>query len=1028
MTLRLPSEFPDWLVSACAGHFPEGDEDAMRRCASGWSTFADHWDSEAGRYEQASAAEQLAISGLTSNAKDGRNQQVVADMRNSAKCCRVMADQLNKTAQNVEYTKLLVITTGVALLVQIAVDLALVGPGAMKAAADKARAEVAWKAAGRTLLNRVEADGAAAVLRRGGIPLAKVAAISVGVGAGTGGLVDLSAQAIQKYKFHHRDEIDWSSVGRSAAIGGIAGGAGLAAGLKLAPIVNRAYARAAQQATSKAMKYLARVGPTVVIGTVGGVAGGVAGVGAQVVLTGRLPTKEELKQAVITGFAGGFLGSAAVLAHPGSLPHGPTVTDPGPVRPPSNPDEVIARALADHPDIFDEPRSLRDLRDRMGDDSSFGDLFMLREESHARNGVEPPSLSRESLNDFLHEVWLDREFTFDANDVYSAYAKAYEFNPVNDGRGYVDALGDLSADRPSGARAVYQTSQGVSEFNPSVAAGMSPNDRGFVHYLREGGDSDDVGYRVYVNARGDSAPAMMRSLVHDVIDNPGNFPDVYAAKISGPGSHRPDNIVIYVKDIDSANRVTDWLGGYSDKNPNAFMHLTPAMTHQVMDGVSIGAEPTVEGHSFGTRRAEAIYDGLHETLENGGTFEDFARNVDVQLQSKGIWPDNPFRNVGDSPGAGNARQNQPATAPAAARRGDSGDGRGVVTPDPRTTGEQPPPVPPGTAAPRGEPVPGVRPEGEQPGEPPVVPGEPTSEGNGSPRYDEFGFDQDGFDMRGYDRNGYDRDGYDRSGYDRDGQPRGGYDEEGYDHNGFDRDGVHRQGYDRQGYDRDGYTREGFDRDGYNKDGYDPRGYDRDGQPRGGYDEDGYDHNGFDREGFDRQGYDWHGYGRDGYNERGYDRDGYDRDGYDRDGYDQDGQPRGGYDEEGYDHNGYDRDGYNRDGYDRFRQPRGGYDEEGYDHNGLDRRGYDKEGYDFRGFDRDGYNRDGFNRYGYDRDGYDKDGYNGFGNPRGGYDEEGYDHNGFDREGVDRNGYDRDGFDRDGFDKEGYDRHGYDAEG
>jgi hypothetical protein len=52
--------------------------------------------------------------------------------------------------------------------------------------------------------------------------------------------------------------------------------------------------------------------------------------------------------------------------------------------------------------------------------------------------------------------------------------------------------------------------------------------------------------------------------------------------------------IIYGTDEAASGRVLDWVRAYRAANPEHFMHAPP-MTHQVLEGVSVGMEPTVAG-------------------------------------------------------------------------------------------------------------------------------------------------------------------------------------------------------------------------------------------------------------------------------------------------------------------------------------------------------------------------------------------------------------------------------------------------
>jgi hypothetical protein len=53
------------------------------------------------------------------------------------------------------------------------------------------------------------------------------------------------------------------------------------------------------------------------------------------------------------------------------------------------------------------------------------------------------------------------------------------------------------------------------------------------------------------------------------------------------------------------------------------------MTNQVLEGVSVGAEPlgSLGTVSFGSVRSKAVFEALQETLSKGGAREDFVKLV-----------------------------------------------------------------------------------------------------------------------------------------------------------------------------------------------------------------------------------------------------------------------------------------------------------------------------------------------------------------------------------------------------------------
>ncbi|MGW5222464.1 WXG100-like domain-containing protein, partial [Nocardia sp. NPDC004085] len=316
MTLQIPEAFPDWLVTCVAGHFPCGDEDAARRLGDQWSDTAESCRVLADRHDVAAASERAAIAGMTSDVKTQRNLQLGDDLRNHATYADSMAEQCYRGANDIEFNKLLVIGTGFALLAQLALDAALMAPGVVKAAEDRAAAEASWAAASRRCLLSIKSVGAECAIRRAGIPLAKATAIGAALGAGTGALVNGGAQWWQKNVLHHRDKIEWDQVGDAAVIGGAGGALGARFASRVAPGVNRVIGSIAERSQSNVVRYGAHVTSGLLIGGAGGVAGAAGGLVAQIPLTGHIPKGEDLENALITGFVGGFVGSATVFAQP----------------------------------------------------------------------------------------------------------------------------------------------------------------------------------------------------------------------------------------------------------------------------------------------------------------------------------------------------------------------------------------------------------------------------------------------------------------------------------------------------------------------------------------------------------------------------------------------------------------------------------------------------------------------------------------------------------------------------------------
>ncbi|MFQ6326747.1 hypothetical protein ACLMAL_11465, partial [Nocardia sp. CWNU-33] len=316
MTLEMPAVFPDWLVESCAGHFPECDEDAMLRLSRAYDDAAETCNALARQHTKATKDEQACIDGITGEVKGDRGWQLDGDLYSQRDYCRNLAAQCRQKAYDAEFQKLLVISTGLTLLAQLTVDFMLAGPGLLAAAEQKAGADATIRAGSKTFFSRVKAAGEAAMVTRKGIPLAKVSAAGAVFGAGAAATSNFGAQAWQKYVLHHREEIKVDMVRDAAIIGGVAGFVGVRVSSRFAPKINQFFDTIGKNTASTALRFGNHVARGLLIGGVGGLAGGVAGALTQIPVTGHTPTGAEFKQAMIMGFAGGFVGSAVVFVRP----------------------------------------------------------------------------------------------------------------------------------------------------------------------------------------------------------------------------------------------------------------------------------------------------------------------------------------------------------------------------------------------------------------------------------------------------------------------------------------------------------------------------------------------------------------------------------------------------------------------------------------------------------------------------------------------------------------------------------------
>jgi hypothetical protein len=140
----------------------------------------------------------------------------------------------------------------------------------------------------------------------------------------------------------------------------------------------------------------------------------------------------------------------------------------------------------------------------------------------------------------------------------------------------------------------------------------------------------------------------MHSVVHEIVDDSVRFPGVVGAKLAGPAEVglRSDSLVIYLSDQASAQGVLRQLRTYQAANPALFQRGAPAMTEQVLEGVSLGSQPLrAGGQSFGRVRSNAIYDALRESVSRGETREQFMERAFEALRQRGVNPDAPHLNL-----------------------------------------------------------------------------------------------------------------------------------------------------------------------------------------------------------------------------------------------------------------------------------------------------------------------------------------------------------------------------------------------
>lgn len=327
MTLVMPPEL-EGLAYLVAGHFPDGDEDGMRRLGDAWSDAADGLREAAERSAAADRHGSDGMTGETHTALTQNRRQVTDDLINQSAYCDSMARQCYEGANGIELYKLTTIGALAMLALQLAADGALWwAGGGLKAAADTAATRTAVLTGFRELLGKLVWWGAKRTAERRGLPLAVKAGL---VSAAQEGIVNAGAQWYQIQQ-GNRDSVDMTSLGISVAAGG-AGGA--AAGELMRRYMSPVFDR------------FGAVAGTLMLGGAGGVIGGGAGLTVSIGLTGQVPSGDDLTEVLVSGIGGGLLGAAGTAARMSRAsafgpPTRPGTAGPGPSstasRPPSAP-------------------------------------------------------------------------------------------------------------------------------------------------------------------------------------------------------------------------------------------------------------------------------------------------------------------------------------------------------------------------------------------------------------------------------------------------------------------------------------------------------------------------------------------------------------------------------------------------------------------------------------------------------------------------------------------------------------------
>ncbi|AYF76342.1 hypothetical protein D7D52_23760 [Nocardia yunnanensis] len=247
MTLTRPP-VPGFLLDFLAGHWPEGDEDAMRRLADHWSTMSGALQALQQPAEATMNEALAAIDGRIHDAMTTYWQEIgggdASELAKLITICDSFSQQLEHGATDIEFAKLTIYASLAAMAVMAFVP----GVGELVDAVALAAVKLVIRQTILKLIDRLAVKGATFLAERVGLEVAAklgadaasnltlTVAKNAAIGAGFGSTVDLSAQGVQ-VAMGHREQIDWGQVGTSAGAGALAGGVAGPIAEHFAPVV-----------------------------------------------------------------------------------------------------------------------------------------------------------------------------------------------------------------------------------------------------------------------------------------------------------------------------------------------------------------------------------------------------------------------------------------------------------------------------------------------------------------------------------------------------------------------------------------------------------------------------------------------------------------------------------------------------------------------------------------------------------------------------------------------------------------------
>ncbi|MEV0110819.1 MFS transporter [Nocardia sp. NPDC050799] len=296
------------VVECTAGHFPHGDETAMREMAEYWSDKAEECRAAADYHDDRAVKSAAATRSAGGDGAAQSHRSLAAKFRAQAECNDSLAEQLYENANNTELQKWTVYGFAGLLAWQLLRSAIMFSPAGatIEMLIHRMATKTALQVVSQKTVIFIAGQSAKFAAERSTLRLAGNAGFWGGLQVGG---MNVLMQAGQMSN-GTRESMDWSSAQMMAISGWAGGAAGALAGKKIGErwVIPKTVALA-EGAHSGLGRMLYQVGGTALVGTGAGLAGGI--VGTSVGLVGQEFTLESIGETLIPAMVGGFLGAAA---------------------------------------------------------------------------------------------------------------------------------------------------------------------------------------------------------------------------------------------------------------------------------------------------------------------------------------------------------------------------------------------------------------------------------------------------------------------------------------------------------------------------------------------------------------------------------------------------------------------------------------------------------------------------------------------------------------------------------------------